>query len=146
MIHEVCLPSSGTLLKICREQEDGTKVVLLTVEAVYLDMLLASSQNSSRQSRVNEDDRLWWLPAFTSLVNAKYNLDLTDTEGWLVARTVHQVADQLKKSFESMKRSLQQTAESIHSASLPTNERVSTSVSPPSEPVESFQNESVPNP
>lgn len=127
MIHEVALPTQGTLFKFTR---DG--VVVLAIEAVYLDMLLASSQRSSRQSKVNEDDRLWWLPTFTALINSKYNTDFTDTEAWLMARSVSEIADQLKKSFESMRKSLQQTAESIHS-DLPTpNGKDSTSTCPPS--------------
>lgn len=115
MIHNVMLPQ-GTQL-VFRREDDGP--VLLSVEAVYLDMLLLSSQRSTRVSRVNEDDRLWWLPAFTALVNKKYGTDFNDTEGWVIARTTSMVGERLKKTFDSIQMSLQSTESML--SSLPQN-------------------------
>lgn len=136
MIHEVALPTTGTLLKITR---DGT--VILSVEAVYIDMLLVSAQRSTRQSKINEDDRLWWLPTFTGLLNQKYNLDLSDTEAWFIARKTSDISEELKKNFESMQKSLRPNVESTPSDSLPKNEMDSTSACPSSEPNASFRSE-----
>jgi hypothetical protein len=130
----VSLPQS-TLLTFHR---DGK--VVLSIEAVYLDLLLVSSQKATHQTRMNEDDRLWWLPKFTAMVNSKYNLDLSDTEAWVIAHTCHKVSQQLKKTFESIQKSLQ-SLESTLSDSPPENSKDSTSPSTESEPNENLKSE-----
>lgn len=136
MIHEVTLPQ-GTQL-VFRREADGP--VILSVEAVYIDMMLTSAQRSTRVNKLNEDDRLWWLPSFTAMLNAKYHTDFSETEGWVIARTVSLIADQLKKTFDSIQKSLQNT-ESILSDSAAKNSKVSTSTSPESVPGENSKSE-----
>jgi hypothetical protein len=136
MIHEVTLPQ-GTLL-VFRYEEGGP--VVLSVEAVYIDMLLTSAQRSTRVTKLNEDDRLWWLPSFTALINAKYGTTFSDTQGWVIARTASLVGDQLKKTFDSIQKSLRNT-ESILSNSTQPNSKSSTSESPESVPNENSKSE-----
>lgn len=136
MIHDVALPGTTTLVF----RRPGQEIPVLTAEAVYLDMMLASAQASSRRSKANEDDRLWWLPTFTRLVNDKYQLDLTQTEAWVVARSTFIITDSLKKTFESIAMSLQPTG-STPSSSQPNSSKDSTSASPGSMPSENCKTE-----
>lgn len=131
---DVSLPK-GTLLTFRRDEQ-----VILSVEAVYLDLLLVSSQKASHQSRMNEDDRLWWLPKFTMMLNQKYGIDLTDTEAWVIAHTCHKVSQHLKKTFESIQMSLENMG-STPSSSNPSSSKGSISTSTESEPSENSKSE-----
>lgn len=130
---DVALPQ-GTKLTFRR----GDKVVL-SVEAVYLDLILVSSQKATSR-RIDDDDHLWWLPKFTALLNARYSLDLSDTEAWTIAHTCHKVSQQLKKTFESIQTLLANT-ESTLSSSPETSSKDSTSTSPAAEQSENLKSE-----
>ena len=135
-VHNVVLPQGTSF--IFRREEDGP--IILCVEAVYLDMLLVSAQRSTRVSKADEDDRLWWLPTFTAMVNTKYKTDLSESEGWVIARATAMVGDQLKKTFALVQKSLR-SMESTPSNSPPSSETGSTFPSPEFKPTERSETE-----
>lgn len=141
---EIQLPSSSTF-HFSRTLEDGSTKVVLVAELVYIDALLTSAQNSARKFRSNPDDRMWWLPTFTQLVNNKFHTDLTQTECYAVAVASFSRSEDLKKNMALLRKSLPST-ESMPTNSTPNNSKGSTSTSEESKPSENLNNVFIPAP
>lgn len=133
--YDINLPDASHLTFSRTDPATGQKSVILAAELVYLDALLVSAQHSARKLRSDPDDRLWWLPRFCEVVNAKFGTDLTQTECYTVAITISKLSDQIKKNLVHIAKSLQ-SMESTPTSSPPSNSKDSTSTSPEPKPNE----------
>jgi len=133
--YDINLPDASHLTFSRTDPTTGEKKVVLGAELVYLDALLVSAQHSARKLRSDPDERLWWLPRFRELVNAKFGTDLTQTECYTIAITTSKLSDQIKKNLVHIAKSLQ-SMDSTPSNSPPNNSKDSISTSPEPKPDE----------
>jgi len=134
-VYDIDLPEASQLSFSRTDATTGGKSTVLSAELVYLDALLTSAQHSARRFRSDPDDRLWWLPRFQEVMNAKFNTDLTQTECHTIAITVNKLGEQLKKNILHIAKLLA-SMESTPSNSQPPNSKDSTSTSPEPKPAE----------
>ena len=85
-------------------QEDDT---IFEAEAIYIDHLLAKSQTNVDLDQ--EDAVVEWLPRFTEMLNKKFNVEISGTDAFFIARESVRLMVSLKKKYASMSMSQQPT-------------------------------------
>ena len=85
-------------------QEDET---IFEAEAIYIDHLLAKSQTNVDLDQ--EDAVVEWLPRFTEMINSKFNVEISGTDAFFIARESVRLMVDLKKKYADMSMSQQPT-------------------------------------
>lgn len=85
-------------------QEDET---LFEAEAIYIDHILAKSQENVDLSE--EDAVVEWLPRFTEMLNKKFNVEISGTDAFFIARESVKLMVDLKKKYADISMSQQPT-------------------------------------
>jgi len=85
-------------------QEDDT---IFEAEAIYIDHLLAKSQTNVDLDQ--EDAVVEGLPRFTEMLNKKFNVEISGTDAFFIARESVRLMVSLKKKYASMSMSQQPT-------------------------------------
>lgn len=79
---------------------NGEGETILEAEVIYLDHLLAQAQNGidlKDESSVTE-----WLPIFTSKLNEVFSTEISDTDGFFLAKESVRLMWDLKKKYDTM--------------------------------------------
>ena len=66
-------------------------------EVIYIDHLLSLSQREADLS--NEESVFDWLPDFTQRLNKRYDLELTETNAFYIAKEAAKLMWELKKKY-----------------------------------------------
>jgi len=83
--------------RICLEDEEGN--ALFEDEIVFIDHLLSSAQEGLELA---SDDAIYvWLPLFTEKMNTRYDLELSETNAFYIAREASRLMWLIKKKYDS---------------------------------------------
>ena len=81
--------------------EDGEGKELFEDEIVFIDHMLSSCQEDVED--LDSDDAIYeWLPKFTEKMNTRYQLTLSETNAFYVAREAARLMWIVKKKYDSM--------------------------------------------
>lgn len=78
---------------------DKDEKVLMDDEVIYIDHLLSLSQRETDLS--NEESVFDWLPDFTQRLNKRYDLELTETNAFYIAKEAARLMWELKKKYDT---------------------------------------------
>ena len=78
---------------------DKDEKVLMDDEVIYIDNLLSLSQRETDLS--NEESVFDWLPDFTQRLNKRYDLELTETNAFYIAKEAARLMWELKKKYDT---------------------------------------------
>jgi len=84
--------------KIRLEDTEGN--LMFEAEALYLDHLLANAQEGI--DLTDENAVVGWLPKFSSLVNETFDVTVSDTDCFFIAKECVKLMWDLKKKYEAM--------------------------------------------
>ena len=91
----ITTPELESRIRLIDEQDN----VLIDDEVIYIDHLLSLSQRNADLS--SEESVFDWLPDFTQRLNKRYDLELTETNAFYIAKEAARLMWELKKKYDT---------------------------------------------